>query len=352
MTDIETLLLTVSDEARDRGNIEKAGELLRSGGLVIIPTETVYGLAANACDPDAVARIFAAKGRPQDNPLIVHVDSLEMLYPLVEELPETARLLAECFWPGPLTIILPKSGRVPRETSGGLDTVAVRMPAHSVARAIIAAAGVPLAAPSANRSGSPSPTTFAHCVDDMLGRVDAIVNGGDCAVGVESTVITLCDGVPRLLRPGAVTPEQLRVVLGEIELDFGVTHRLNATTRVSSPGMKYKHYAPQAKVILLKGGVEAFARYLSFNARDGDAAVCFDEDLPFLKLPAISYGGKNDHDTQAAELFAVLRGLDKTGVQRAFIHSPDTDGVGLAVYNRLIRAAGFDIVELEERGED
>ena len=207
---METLLL--SD--RCAGDIRKAGEILRRGGLVAIPTETVYGLAANALDGEAVKRIYQAKGRPSDNPLIVHISDFSQLAPLVREVPEAAKRLAAVFWPGPLTIILPKSDLVPTTTSGGLDTVAVRCPSHPTARAVIDAAGVPLAAPSANLSGKPSPTTFRHVQEDLTGRVDALLDGGDCAVGVESTVLTLAQGTPRILRPGGITLAKLRSVLG------------------------------------------------------------------------------------------------------------------------------------------
>lgn len=320
---------------------------MREGGTVIIPTETVYGLAADATNPTAVAQIFAAKGRPQDNPLIVHIDSLAMLPPLVREIPEAAFRLAGQFWPGPLTIIMEKSETIPLVTSGGLSTVAIRMPAHPVARAIILAAGVPLAAPSANRSGSPSPTTYAHCVADMLGRVDAIVDSGPCQVGVESTVVTLCTNPPRLLRPGAVTLEELRRVLPKLVMDKGVLEQLDSSVRVSSPGMKYKHYSPQTEVVLLKGSGEGYAHYLGKHGQAGDWAICFTEDAPAVTLPTLCYGNRDDHTAQASSIFRLLRQLDDNGAQRAFVHAPATDGVGLAVYNRLIRAAAFHIIELD-----
>ena len=228
-------ILLKGDRPQD---LKKAGELLRAGGLVAIPTETVYGLAANALDGAAVKAIYQAKGRPSDNPLIVHICDFGQLPPLVREVPEAAKQLAQAFWPGPLTIILKKSDLVPTETSGGLDTVAVRFPAHPVAQAVIREAGVPLAAPSANLSGRPSPTTFAHVEEDLTGRVDALVDGGDCAVGVESTVITLAEGVPKVLRPGGVTVAQLREVLGRVEVDPAVLHKLEEGKRAASPGMK------------------------------------------------------------------------------------------------------------------
>ena len=353
----ETLLLPARDPERDRESIALAGRILREGGIVAIPTETVYGLAGNALDPAATGRIYAAKGRPSDNPLIVHIQGMEEWPPLVKEVPPEAKGLAERFWPGPLTIILEKSALVPETTSGGLDTVAVRMPSDPVARAVIREAGVPLAAPSANRSGSPSPTTWRHCRDDLMGRVDAILQAGDCGVGVESTVLSLCqrdmDGkiLPRLLRPGAVTLEQLRETLGEVLVDRGVLEQLEAGEKALSPGMKYKHYAPAAEVILLEGGTLPYRAWLREHAQPGDWAICFEEDLPLEAVPARSYGRKADHVAQAQKLFLLLRELDRLEAKRIFVHSPQRDGVGLAVYNRLARAAAFRVVELSGAGE-
>lgn len=334
---METLFL----KAQNTHDWERAGEILRQGGLVAIPTETVYGLAANALDGEAVKRIYAAKGRPSDNPLIVHVSGFSQIMPLVKEVPEEARLLAEAFWPGPLTIILEKSGLVPFETSGGLDTVALRLPAHPAARGVIEAAGVPLAAPSANLSGRPSPTTFAHVRADLNGRVEAILDGGDCRVGVESTVVTLVGGAPRVLRPGGVTLGQLREVLGHVELDPAVLHQLEAGARASSPGMKYKHYSPRAEVVVVDGSPEEYAGYV--NGRKGGWALCFDEDLPLVEVPAIRLGSRYDGTGQARRLFGALLELDAQGAQTAYAHCPMQNGVGLAVYNRLLRAAGFRV---------
>lgn len=345
----ETLLLPAFDPEEDGESIALAGKILREGGIVAIPTETVYGLAGNALDPAATGKIYAAKGRPSDNPLIVHIQSVEEWFPLVREVPPEAKKLAAVFWPGPLTVILEKSGLVPETTSGGLPTVAVRMPSDPVARAVIRAAGVPLAAPSANRSGSPSPTTWRHCVHDLMGRVDAILQSGDCVVGVESTVLSLCrgpDGVrrPRLLRPGAVTLEQLQKNLGEVTVDRGVLERLEEGEKALSPGMKYKHYAPAAEVVLVKGSGESYRRYLRDHRRPGEYAMCFAEDLP-LDPPVLCYGGEKNHAAQAERLFDLLRELDRLGAQKVYVHAPATDGVGLAVYNRLVRAAAFRVVE-------
>ena len=334
-----TLLL---DALADREQAAaEAANLLRQGGLVIIPTETVYGLAANALDPAAVAGIFAAKGRPSDNPLIVHIDRLEMLHPLVRQLPPTVQALADAFWPGPLTLVLPKSSMVPDITSGGLDTVAVRMPSHTTAREIIRLSGLPLAAPSANRSGSPSPTTAQHCIDDMMGRVDAIVTDEDCQVGVESTVLSLTGQVPMLLRPGGITHQQLEQILGRVELHPSITAQLKPGDTAASPGMKYKHYAPAAEVTILHGSSEAFADFVNRQAQPGVFALCFEEDVAKITAPCITYGRADAPETQAHHLFDALRKLDEEGAKTVYAHAPRPEGIGLAVYNRLLRAAAF-----------
>lgn len=327
-------------------DISRAGEILRHGGLVAIPTETVYGLAANALDPAAVRKIFEAKGRPGDNPLIVHITETDQWAPLVSSLPQKALELAERFWPGPLTIILPKSGLIPPETSGGLETVAVRCPSHPVARAVIEAAGAPLAAPSANVSGRPSPTGFLEALSHMDGRVEAILDGGDCPVGVESTVVTLCGDAPRLLRPGGVTEEQLREVLGELLVDPAVMGGLRPGKRPESPGMKYKHYAPRARVEVVDGSPEEFTEYVNSRGAKGSYALCFDETAANIRIPAVTYGPRYDRETQARQLFRALHRLDELGAERAFAQMPSTAGVGLAVYNRLMRAAGFSVARL------
>lgn len=336
-----TQQLTKNDAAR-------AGEILRRGGIVAIPTETVYGLAANALDPQAVRKIFAAKGRPVDNPLIVHIAGIDQWPPLVRELPPEALELAEVFWPGPLTIILKKSDIIPMETSGGLDTVGVRWPANPLAQAVIRAAGVPLAAPSANLSGQPSPTSFAHTFAGLQGRAEAVMDGGDCTVGVESTVLTLADGVPRLLRPGGVTLEQLRQVLGRVEVDPAVTHRLDSSAKAASPGMKYRHYAPACPVELVGGSPEEFAEYVNEKAAEtpGTTALCFRETIPFLKADFLCYGSRYDSREQARLLFSALYQADRQRAVQVYAQQPGRAGVGLAVYNRLIRAAGFQEIQL------
>ena len=329
-------------DEKNEQDIKEAGKILRRGGLVAIPTETVYGLAGNALDPTVSAQIYKVKGRPSDNPLIVHIADIKELPALVEEIPEAAKKLADAFWPGPLTIIMKKSPLVPMQTTGGLDTVAVRMPSDPTARAIINAAGVPLAAPSANLSGLPSPTSFPHVCDDLMGRVDGIVNGGDCEVGVESTVITVVTEVPRVLRPGGISVEQLRRVLGRVDVDRAVLEKPAENARVASPGMKYKHYAPKAQVILVNGDSAAYAAFV--NSQPGCYALCYEEDR--VTVPKVPYGKATDDLSQARELFDALRRLDELGAKKVYARMPRKTGVGMAVYNRLIRAAAFRILDL------
>ncbi|WP_050697911.1 L-threonylcarbamoyladenylate synthase [Anaeromassilibacillus senegalensis] len=334
-------------DAKEPESIRKAARILQNGGLVGIPTETVYGLAANALNGAAVAGIFTAKSRPMDNPLIVHISQFDQIDGLVREVPDAARKLAERFWPGPLTIILPKGNCIPDEVSAGLDTVAIRFPSHPVAQAVIDAAGVPLAAPSANLSGHPSPTTAAHVMDDMDGRIEAVLDGGPCAVGVESTVVTLAAEPPRLLRPGGVTLEQLREVLGDVEMDQAVLNPLPEGQQAASPGMKYKHYSPKANVVILDGSLEHYIDYVNTHAKPGVAALCYNGENDALSVPAICYGGERDCGEQARELFDALRELDDVlHAETVYARCPEPKGVGLAVYNRLIRAAGFEVISL------
>ena len=323
--------------------IDEAARLLAAGELVAIPTETVYGLAADAMNGEAVSSIYVAKGRPSDNPLIVHIADFKDWKPLVTHIPDNAQRLADAYWPGPLTIILPASAQVPKVVTGGLSTVAVRFPAHPVAQAVILQSGCPLAAPSANRSGSPSPTNAQRVTEDMEGRIAAILDGGDCNFGVESTVIDLCHTPPRLLRPGGITPEMLEDVLGPIEIDSAVTHALEKGAVAASPGMKYKHYAPQAEITIIKGSPCAYAEYVNQHQADGVGALCFDEDLPHLLVPAVTYGSRDDSLTQAQKLFDALRQLDEMGIRTVYAACPIPTGIGLAVYNRLLRAAAFRI---------
>ncbi len=331
----------------ESADLQRAADLLRAGELVAIPTETVYGLAADALNGAAVVSIFAAKGRPADNPLIVHIADLSQWEPLVSHIPPQAVALAEAFWPGPLTMVLPKADCIPLEVSAGLSTVAVRMPSHPIARKLITLSGCPLAAPSANRSGIPSPTEARRVVEDMDGRIAAVVDGGACDVGVESTVVDVSTTPPRLLRPGAVTVEMLTAVVGDVMVDDAVVHPLKDGEAAASPGMKYKHYAPKANVVLVKGSAEKYAAYVNAHAKKGVAALCFDGEEQTLTVPYVTYGARRNHEEQARRLFEALRLLDEQKIQVAYTACPSQEGVGLAVYNRLLRAAGFEVVELE-----
>lgn len=334
------------DSPQQTDKLSAVGAVLRSGGLCAIPTETVYGLAANALDGEAVKKIFAAKGRPQDNPLIVHISCMEELPPLVREIPQAALALAEAYWPGPLTVILPKADIIPEAVTCGHPTVAIRMPSHPIANAIIRAAGVPLAAPSANLSGKPSPTTAQHVLHDLDGRVDMIVDGGACAVGVESTVVTLCGEKPRLLRPGGITWEQLSAVLGEVEVDKAVFHALGQGEKPASPGMKYQHYSPDADVFLIKGDAEAVAQYAGGFDTQTTAVVCFDGEQSLFPHTTYTIGAPQDGEAHAHAIFGVLRQADDDGFQTVLIHHPPQDGVDMAVLNRLLRAAAFRVIEV------
>ena len=322
--------------------ITEAAQILRRGGLVGIPTETVYGLGANGLDEDAVRRIFEAKGRPQDNPLILHVPSADWLERYCESVPPAAYALAERFWPGPLTMILRRKPIVPLRTTGGLDTVGVRCPDHALTLRIIEAAGVPVAAPSGNTSGRPSPTAAAHMVEDMSGRIDAIVDGGACRVGVESTIIDLTVTPPRLLRPGGLPLEQLEEVLGEVAVDKAVVAKLAEGEKPRAPGMKYRHYAPKAPVTVVTGSAQCSAAYLLARVQSGDGVICFDEFAPlFSRCTVHTLGPAADKAEQARRVFDALRAFDETDVPRIYAQCPDDQGLGLAVGNRLKKAAGF-----------
>lgn len=330
------------------GDAEVAGEILRRGGLVAIPTETVYGLAANALNGEAVANIFKAKGRPMYNPLIVHITELEQLedQDLVAYVPSAVYDLAEAYWPGPLTIIMEKGSAIPDEVSAGLDTVAIRMPSHPVARSIIKAAGVPLAAPSANTSGLPSPTTAAHVAEDMDGKIDAIVDGGPCSVGVESTVVTLCTETPRILRPGGVTPEMLEEVLGDVDIDQAVLGKLKEGERAASPGMKYKHYSPKAEVYIVRGSLSQFAEFVNAKDPETTCALVFDGEEESIRCKTLPFGAEGDESAQANRLFYDLRTCDDLGIKNIYVRCPSSEGVGLAVMNRLLRAAEYRFIDL------
>lgn len=327
---------------------EQAARIIRSGGLVGIPTETVYGLGANGLDPEAVGHIFQAKDRPQDNPLILHIPDASWLETYCQDIPESAWRLAKRFWPGPLTMILRRKPVVPDVVTAGLDTVGMRCPAHSVCRAVIEAAGVPVAAPSGNTSGKPSPTTVQHMLDDMDGKIDAILDGGDCLVGVESTIIDLTCTPPRLLRPGGIPLEELRDVLEEVDLDPAITRPLGEGERPRAPGMKYRHYAPKAPVTVVRGDPLRGAQYILDHMEDSywEGVICFDEFAHwFQDHPVERLGGSMDGFEHARRLFRALRAMDDSGVKHIWAQCPGEAGMGLAVVNRLSKAAGFHIVD-------
>lgn len=326
-----------------------AADIIRQGGLVAIPTETVYGLGANGLDEDAVASIFSAKGRPQDNPLILHVSNPSEIERFCHSIPESAWRLAEAFWPGPLTIVLPARDTVPKRTTGGLATVAVRCPDNDVTREIIRLSGVPIAAPSANISGKPSTTTAEHVLHDHNGKIDAVVDGGPCRVGVESTIVDLTEDRPRLLRPGGITPEQLINVLGDLVIDKAVTAQIDKDAVVKAPGMKYRHYAPSEPVVIVSGSREKAAAYIHKHFLPGDRVLCFQEELPlYSDCSPLAYGSEADVNTLSAGLFAALRELDDERIHQVYARCPVGGGVAYAVQNRLKKAAAFHIIDAEE----
>ena len=340
---VNTILFTENTKE----NIEKAAEIIRRGGLLGIPTETVYGLGANALNADACRRIYEAKGRPQDNPLIIHVPDASWLSRYCEKVPESAYRLAEAFWPGPLTMILPKKEIVPYRTTGGLETVGVRCPNHPVTLAVIAAADVPIAAPSGNTSGRPSPTSAADMLEDMDGKIDGIFDGGPCGVGVESTIIDLTCQPPRLLRAGGLPLEELERVLGTVLVDKCITQLMTDGERPRAPGMKYRHYAPKAPVTVVTGDGKKSASYIAAHAPEGAGVICFSEfRAQFPGCVVHELGPEGDKSEQARRVFDALREFDATDVTEIFAQCPDDAGLGLAIGNRLKKAAGFHVVEV------
>jgi len=326
----------------------RAAGIIKCGGLVVFPTETVYGLGASALDADAAKKIYAAKGRPSDNPLIIHISSPEEAEKYCFTSPEYYRL-AERFLPGPLTVIMPKKDVVPKTVTGGLGTVAVRCPENEVARALIRLSGVPIAAPSANISGKPSPTSAAHVREDLDGKVDMIIDGGECKIGLESTIVKLDDGGATLLRPGAITPEMLKKVLGSVKLDGGITKKNETDASPLAPGMKYKHYAPRAQVYLLKGDADKITAFLAAKlAEDENTGVlCFDELAEKLEGKYIvPFGKTDDEGAHAKRLFKALRYFDDVEVNKIYATAVGTDGIDLATYNRMLKASGYTIIEL------
>ena len=340
----------ITTDILDAAGIARAAALLRAGELVAIPTETVYGLGANALCEDAVRRIFEVKGRPADNPLIIHVLGADDLQTYCRDIPETAYQLAARFWPGPVTMILKKKPVVPAQTSAGLDTIAVRCPKTPLTRQLLAAVDFPIAAPSANLSGRPSTTTLEHVLEDLNGKIPAVLDGGDCPVGLESTIVDLTVQPPMLLRPGGVTLEQLQSVLGVVAVDTAVLQPVTGLQAPKAPGMKYRHYAPRAPLTLVKGTPTATADYIAAHCGPGYGVLCFDEYVScFPDATAISMGSVHDAAAQARQLFDALRRFDEMPVTHILAQCPGEAGIGFALVNRLNKAAGFHIVELEEQ---
>lgn len=332
---MKTELLTKAD-------IPRAAEILKNGGLVAIPTETVYGLGASALNEAALKKIFEVKGRPADNPLIIHVSSSDELEKWCRNIPAAAYRLAEVFWPGSLTLLLEKKPVIPSLVTAGLSTVAVRCPRHPLTLELIKQSGVPIAAPSANISGKPSPTTAGHVMSDIGGKIEAVLDGGPCSVGLESTIVDMTVKPPRILRPGGITKEQLKEILGEVEIDGGL---INPDERPKAPGMKYRHYAPQAEVIIVSGDKQRIYDYVNDRPDEGAAVLCFDgEEHYFKNKLCLSYGGEDRPSVLAENLFACLRELDREDIKTIYARCPSEDGVGFAVVNRLKKAAGGRIV--------
>ena len=332
-------------DALSREVLDEAARILHDGGLVVFPTETVYGLGGDATQAASAKKIYEAKGRPSDNPLIIHIaepgDAARYAHVC-----STYERLAKAFMPGPLTVILPKRDIIPTETTGGLDTVAVRCPSHPVAHALIDACNIAIAAPSANRSGKPSPTCAAHVADDMDGRVDMIIDGGECDIGLESTIVKI-DGEDSvtLLRPGAITYDALCMVVSHVNIAAAVTDKLRDDERPLSPGMKYRHYAPDASLILLEGEREAVLSFLQKEQQEKPCAIlCYDEELPHLKNELLfPVGASDDLASQSRVLFRYLREADRLSPDVIYAHLPPSHGLGLALYNRMIRAAAFAV---------
>lgn len=333
-----------------QNEIKEAADILKNGGIVAIPTETVYGLAANAFDEKAVKKIFKAKGRPSDNPLIVHISSIEELDNIAYT-NEKAYELVKRFWPGPLTIILPKKPIVPYIVTAGLETVAVRFPSHPIAKNLIEAAGVPLAAPSANLSGKPSGTMIKHIINDFGDKIDGAIDGGECVCGVESTVVSLVSKPPVLLRPGFVTPEQLRQILPDLEIAPAVLQQMPENTPVLSPGLKHKHYAPKATAFCVTGETHKAAKYININSftNKNIAVICFDgEEKLFSAQTVMVYGKASEPEKMARNIFGLLRKTDDLKTDMIFIRTSLSDGIGLAVYNRLLRACNFNVIDADK----
>ena len=347
---METKLIRMDDEHIDEALMREAGDIIKAGGLVACPTETVYGLGGDALNPLSSEKIYRAKGRPSDNPLIVHIADMAHLDAIVREIPESAKKLAGAFWPGPLTMILHKSDIVPYETTGGLDTVAVRMPVHPVAKELIRAAGGYVAAPSANRSGRPSPTLAKYVTEDMNGRIEMIIDGGDVEIGLESTIVDLTTAEPIILRPGYITKQMLEKVLNEVDEDCTMM-RDDSGQAPKAPGMKYRHYAPKGDLTIVAGDTQRVIEYINAQIEQDKGkhktTGVIGTDASISKYHADvckSAGDRNDENAIARELYRILREFDDENVEIIYAESFETSGFGQAIMNRLLKAAGHKVV--------
>lgn len=349
---VNTAVIKVREEDNDLNlKLSSAAEIIKNGGLVVFPTETVYGLGADATNSEAVKNIFVAKGRPSDNPLIIHIATPED----AEKYTYTNEIyykLAKRFMPGPLTVILKSKDTIPLTTRAGLETVAVRCPENKIARSLIFSSGVPIAAPSANLSGTPSATNALHVINDMMGRVDMIIDGGECDFGLESTIVKIeDDDTVTLLRPGKITVEELSEIVENVKISNAVTNALREGEVALSPGMKYRHYAPASPLELLDAKPEDTVAYIKSEGLKNIAVIVYDGDLQYFEraLPhakCYSFGKKNDEIAQAHLLFAILRDADKMNFDKIYAPAPEKHGVGLALYNRMIRAAAHKITKI------
>lgn len=351
---METIVRNVADSEKDI-YYKEASQILQNGGLVAFPTETVYGLGGNGLDVDAAKKIYAAKGRPSDNPLIIHIAEKEALKELAASVPEQAWKLAETFWPGPLTMILPKAEKVPYGTTGGLETVAVRMPNHPVALRLIAESGIYIAAPSANTSGRPSPTLAEHVYEDLHGKIDMILDGGMVQVGIESTIVDLTEEIPVILRPGCITKEMLEEVLGEVKVDQAILQKnQDKKLRPKAPGMKYKHYAPKAELTIFKGEPEKVQERINAltaeNTKQGKVTGILATDESMAQYPdgiVKTIGSRQEKGAIARGLYKILRDFDHLQVDCIYAESFETDEMGAAIMNRLLKAAGYAVEQVD-----
>ena len=349
---MQTIYRKADTEQTDKTWLTTAADILKKGGLVAFPTETVYGLGGDALNPEASARIYSAKGRPSDNPLIVHIADMDALYGIVKKVPEQAKRLAEAFWPGPLTMIFEKNDKVPLETTGGLDSVAVRMPSNEIARALIAASTGYIAAPSANTSGRPSPTKAEHVRDDLNGRIDMILDGGEVGIGIESTIVDFTEEIPTILRPGYITQAMVASVIGDVQMDKGLIAE-NSGIHPKAPGMKYKHYAPKADLVIIEGEEKAVADYINsevarLTAKGEHCGVIAAEETKtdYQAEVVLNIGARADEESIARHLYDVLRQFDDMEVTRIFSESFSTPVMGQAIMNRLLKAAGHHVIQV------